>query len=178
MTWNLRLVTLDNIGLPFCLTSILISLSVQKWNKKSIVHKHIGLVLLSGTFLGLAMLTKIPFFTMIPLVGYLIYKNSNYLKAILPLKMIAIWLIPIIIIPSIVPLYAISVGEFDLWKEGVTTDAETRSQTGNIRVLPLHIFNPVIFRIGRIGIFICKERLDYRTMGCSFPDVCISSWMV
>ena len=138
MTWNLRLVTLDNIGLPFCLTSILISLSVQKWNKKSIVHKHIGLVLLSGTFLGFSDVNRALFFTMIPLVGYLIYKNSNYLKAILPLKMIAIWLIPIIIIPSIVPLYAISVGEFDLWKEGGPLSKRRERIIRKYWVLPLH----------------------------------------
>jgi hypothetical protein len=119
MTWHLRLITLDNIGLPMFLTSILISLSLQRWNNNSILHRHSFLVLLSGTFLGLAILTKIPFFTMIPLVGYLIYKNSIYLKSVLPLKMIVIWLIPIIIIPSIWPLYAISVGEFDLWQKGV-----------------------------------------------------------
>ena len=160
MTWNLRLVTLDNIGLPFCLTSILISLSVQKWNKKSIVHKHIGLVLLSGTFLGLAMLTKIPFFTMIPLVGYLIYKNSNYLKAILPLKMIAIWLIPIIIIPSIWPLYAISVGEFDLWKEGVLEQTQRPDHRPEILGSFLSIDSILLF-LGLAGLVYSFVRKDW-----------------
>lgn len=119
MTWHLRLITLDNIGLPVFLASILISISLQRWNKKSLLHRHFFLVLLSGTFLGLAILTKIPFFTMIPLVGYLIYKNSVYLKGSLSLKTIVIWLIPIIVIPSIWPLYAISVGEFESWQRGV-----------------------------------------------------------
>jgi hypothetical protein len=119
MTWQLRLITLDNIGLPFLLTSIFIALSMQEWNKKMDVNKHIFLVLIAGTFLGLSILTKIPFFVMIPLVGYLIYKNSNYVKDGFRLKMLLVWLIPLILIPSIWPLYAMSVGEIDLWEKGL-----------------------------------------------------------
>ena len=77
MTWQLRLITLDNIAMPFLLTSILISLSIATWNKKSKIPKHILLVLLSGTLLGLAILTKDQLIIMIPLVGYLVYKNSK-----------------------------------------------------------------------------------------------------
>src|SRR5919202_3682755 len=45
-------------------------------NNKS--KKNISLILLSGIFLGLAIFTKIPAFTMIPLVGYLIiFVNHN-----------------------------------------------------------------------------------------------------
>jgi hypothetical protein len=119
MTWQLRLITLDNIGLPFLLTSIFIALSMQEWNKKRDVNKHIFLVLIAGTSLGLSILTKIPFFVMIPLVGYLIYKNSNYVKDGFRLKMLLVWLIPLILIPSIWPLYAMSVGEIDLWEKGL-----------------------------------------------------------
>ena len=132
MTWQLRLITLDNIAMPFLLTSILVSLSIQTWNKKWKFHRHISLVLLSGTLLGLAMLTKVPLFTMIPLVGYLVYKNSNHLKSRSPLKMVFVWLIPIILIPSIWPLYAISVGEFDLWKHGALHQVEREDRRSQI----------------------------------------------
>src|SRR6185369_9197869 len=113
-----------NIAMPFLLTSILVSLSIPTWNKNWKLHRHIILVLLSGTLLGLAILTKVPLFTMIPLVGYLVYKNSNHLKSRSPLKMFFVWLIPIILIPSIWPLYAISVDEFDLWKHGALHQVE------------------------------------------------------
>jgi hypothetical protein len=119
MTWQLRLITLDNIGLPFLLTSIFIALSMQEWNKKRDINKHILLVLIAGTSLGLAILTKVPFFVMIPLVGYLICKNSNYVQDGFRLRMLLVWLIPIILIPSVWPLYALSVGEIDLWEKGL-----------------------------------------------------------
>ena len=51
--------------LPFILSSVLFALYV-KINK---VNNY--LILLSGILLGLAIYTKIPAFTMIPLVGYL-----------------------------------------------------------------------------------------------------------
>jgi hypothetical protein len=119
MTWQLRLITLDNIGLPFLLTSIFIALSMQEWNKKRDINKHIFLALMAGTSLGLAILTKVPFFVMIPLVGYLICKNSNYVQDGFRLRMLLVWLIPIILIPSVWPLYAMSVGEIDLWEKGL-----------------------------------------------------------
>lgn len=127
MTWLLRRITLDGIALPFVLTSVLIALSLVTWNKKhehNNLNIHIFLVLLSGTCLGLAILTKIPVFTMIPLVGYLIYKNSNHLNHRLPLKIMIIWLIPIFLIPSLWPLYAIYSDQFDSWKEGVLDQAD------------------------------------------------------
>jgi hypothetical protein len=151
MTWLIRMITIDNIALPFLLTSILISLNLVTWNKNWSVHKHIFLVLLSGTFLGLAMLTKVPFFTMIPLVTYLIYKNSNHLKGRSASKTIAIWLIPIILIPSIWPLYAISVGEFDLWKKGIqnqTDKADRRSQI----IESLFNIDSMLFLLGVSGL--------------------------
>ena len=95
MTWQLRLITLDNIAMPFLLTSILVSLSIQTWNKKWKFHRHIILVLLSGTLLGLAMLTKVPLFTMIPLVGYLVYKNSKkgFLSSVLIISELVLYFI-------------------------------------------------------------------------------------
>lgn len=74
---------------------------------------------MARTSLGLAILTKVPFFVMIPLVGYLIRKNSNYVQDGFRLRMLLVWLIPIILIPSVWPLYAMSVGEIDLWEKGL-----------------------------------------------------------
>ena len=43
------------------------------------IHKNTNVprILISGIFLGLAIFTKIPAFTMIPLVGYLIFTAAN-----------------------------------------------------------------------------------------------------
>jgi hypothetical protein len=70
---------------------------------------------LSGIFLGLAIYTKIPAFTMIPVVGYLVVSNSNSNRK----KTLALWLIPVILIPMLWPAYAFSIGEIDLWLKSV-----------------------------------------------------------
>jgi hypothetical protein len=124
MTLMIRFITLDAIALPFLLTSILISLYAVTWNKNVNSDRHILLVLLSGTCLGLAILTKLPLITMIPLVSYLIYKNSKRRIGVSPLKMIFIWFLPILIIPSIWPIYAVYVGEYDMWEKQVVEQVE------------------------------------------------------
>ena len=105
MTWLTRMITLDSIALPFLLASILVSLNIETWSKsrEGNASRYI-LVLLSGTCLGLAILSKIPLFTMIPLGVYLIYKNYKNVSGRLPIKMVAIWLIRILLIPSLWPL--------------------------------------------------------------------------
>ena len=125
MTWITRMITLDAIALPFLLISILISLNIVTWNKNGNgkISRHIFLVLLSGTCLGLAVLTKVPLATMIPLGIFLIYKNSKHLKGKLPFKITFIWLIPIFLIPSLWPVYAIYVDDFELWKNAVLGQA-------------------------------------------------------
>jgi hypothetical protein len=68
------------------------------------------LVLLSGYLIGLAIFTKIPVFTMIPLVAFLVYKNSNR-----SLKLLGLWFIPVIVIPMIWLASAASIGELNNW---------------------------------------------------------------
>ncbi len=161
MTWLMRMITLDTIALPFVLTSILIALNLLKWNKTLSLNKHILLVLLSGTFLALAMFTKVPFFTMIPLVAYLIYKNSNHLKRKFPFKIVGIWLIPIFLIPSIWPLYAISADQFDLFERGISTQTnkseDRRSQIMGI----IFKLDSMLFVLGLAGLVYSFVRKDW-----------------
>ena len=86
MTWMLRRIYLDSILLPFLLSSIFFALYYYKkptritnYRSSELAddsYKNIPVVLLSGIFLGLAIFTKIPVFTMIPLVAYFIYRNG------------------------------------------------------------------------------------------------------
>ena len=62
----------------------------------------------------MAILTKIPIFTMIPLVGYLVYASSDK-----NWKVVGLWLVPVISIPLIWPVYAILLGDFNLWLNDV-----------------------------------------------------------
>ena len=121
MTWILRRIYLDTLLMPLLLSSILFAIyirgpknnNVQQWLRININKKL--LVLLSGIFLGLAIYTKIPAFTMIPVVGYLVVSNSNSNRK----KTLALWLIPVILIPLLWPAYAFSIGEIDLWLKSV-----------------------------------------------------------
>ncbi len=104
ITWIFRRILLDSILLPFLLLSILLAL----YSKDS---KHSNLlVLLSGVCLGLAIFTKIPAFTMMPLVAGLVFFN-NYKR----FKILALWIIPVITIPLIWPLQSIMSGQFSYW---------------------------------------------------------------
>ena len=121
MTWILRRIYLDTLLMPLLLSSILFAIyirgpknnNVRQWPRINI-NKNL-LILLSGIFLGLAIYTKIPAFTMIPVVGYLVVSNSNSNRK----KTFALWLTPVILIPLLWPAYAFSIGEFDLWLNSV-----------------------------------------------------------
>src|SRR5919199_188282 len=101
ISWLTRRIYLDSIQLPFLLLSILFAVSYYNkkkyyssssssltsssrtmtttttlYNEENNNIKNIPLVLLSGIFLGLAIFTKIPVFTMIPLVGFIIISSA------------------------------------------------------------------------------------------------------
>jgi 4-amino-4-deoxy-L-arabinose transferase-like glycosyltransferase len=116
ITWLLRKILLESLLLPLLLSSILFALYTkdQKINHDIKNNKNNLLILLSGIFLGLAILTKIPIFTMIPLVGYLVYASSDK-----NWKVVGLWLIPVISIPLIWPVYAILLGDFNFWLNDV-----------------------------------------------------------
>jgi 4-amino-4-deoxy-L-arabinose transferase-like glycosyltransferase len=151
ITWLLRKVFLDSILLPFLLTSVLFAVSANskltcdtsgKNNKKNI------LILFSGVFLGLAIFTKIPAFTMIPLIGYLVYGSSNK-----NLKTLALWFIPVILIPLIWPAYAAHVGDFDKWIVGISHQASERE--GHLLTNTINLFlkvDPVLLVLGTASI--------------------------
>ena len=82
----LREIWLEPIQLPFLLCSIFFAVSVQRRKSgttNSLGNKGVGgeknfvLIILSGIFLGLAIFTKVPAFTMIPLIGFVIMATSN-----------------------------------------------------------------------------------------------------
>jgi hypothetical protein len=120
MSWFTRRIMLDSILLPFLLSSILIAVRLRRQNSGDAVKENgytknynkLPLVLISGTFLGLAIFTKIPVAVTIPLIGYLIFLNTNKRW-----RTLALWLIPVILIPLIWPAYSISQGQFEFWIE-------------------------------------------------------------
>lgn len=126
-TWILRKILLESLLLPLLLSAILFavyysnkkasnsSTSTTNRTKRGLNQEtknnntSMVLPLISGIFLGLAIFIKIPILTMTPLVGYLIISrrcNRSW-------RSLGAWVVPVILIPMIWPIYAISVGDFD-----------------------------------------------------------------
>ena len=123
LSWLLRWILLDSILLPFLLLSILLAIISNNRLKRNKDNIGILLFLLSGLSLGLAIFTKIPAFVIIPLTGFLIFKDTD-----ISLKRIGLWLIPIILIPMIWPAYSIINGQFNYWMKGVYYQTHRESQ--------------------------------------------------
>jgi Dolichyl-phosphate-mannose-protein mannosyltransferase len=174
MTWILRRVYLDTILMPFLLSSILFAILIRKPNenlKKSSPeskHKisHSILVLLSGIFLGLAIYTKAPAFTMMPLVGSLIFLNSQK-----RLRSLGFWFIPVILIPLLWPLYSVAVGQSDLWVQWVLWQTD-RNRPLSISLTNFFQIDPVITIIGIAGFIWTGIRKDF------FPLLWISPFLI
>ena len=164
LTWMTRRIYLDSILLPFLLLSVLFAVYYTRakpiGNEKSKDRRRNSdsqiMVLLSGIFLGLAIFTKIPAFTMIPLVGgILIYNNYRALKSL------ALWFIPLLLIPAIYPGYAILQGEFDEWRKDISYQAD-RIPVGMLENFKfLFIFDPVLTVLGIAGIIFTAIKKDF-----------------
>jgi hypothetical protein len=165
ITWLLRKILLESLLLPLLLSSILFALYTkdQKRNYNIKTNKNILIVLLSGIFLGLAILTKIPIFTMIPLVGYLVYTSANK-----NWKVLDLWLIPVISIPLIWPVDAILIDDFNLWQKDVIWHTERQntsgSPVGTTLLNSLKYFfqiEPVLLILGIAGIVFAEIKRDF-----------------
>ena len=149
MTWIVRRILLDSILLPFLLISILLALTSKNSRYKNL------LVLFSGICMGLAIFTKIPVFTMIPLVAGLIYFNERNAK------IVALWLIPVIAIPILWPLQSIDAGQFNLWISDVLGQTQRHSY-GLPYISKVFLqLDPVLFILGITGIAFCIHKKDY-----------------
>ncbi|MFZ1077440.1 MAG: phospholipid carrier-dependent glycosyltransferase [Nitrosotalea sp.] len=149
ITWLVREILLDSILLPFLLLSILLALKSKNSDRKSLM------ILLSGICMGLAIFTKIPAFAMIPLITYIIYFNEKRPK------LVALWLVPVFLIPFLWPLQSIESGQFGLWTKDVLEQAEKHSYgLPYISYLFLQM-DPVLFILGIAGIVFCIYRKDY-----------------
>jgi Dolichyl-phosphate-mannose-protein mannosyltransferase len=170
ITLMLRRIYLDSILLPFLLSSILFALYANDFKNNNnnnnrqtspllatnYTKKNI-LILLSGLFLGLAIFTKIPAFTMIPVIGLLIYTSSKDRK----LNKLALWFIPVILLPSIWPAYAIITGEFGLWIDAVTWQVNRVEETHfDDAINAFFTIDPVLLVIGTAGLVFAAIKRD------------------
>ena len=168
ITWILRRIYLDNLAVPFVLTSILFALYSRKPsqnydNRLGFTRNTIITVSSSGIFLGLAIFTKIPTFIFVPLVAYLVFANSR------SLKLIGLWLIPVVMIPAIWPIFSIAVNQSDDWLYGV----EHQSGKGGKPLAGAMQFffdkDPILFLIGSAGLIYAAIKRDYFVLLWAIP---------
>jgi 4-amino-4-deoxy-L-arabinose transferase-like glycosyltransferase len=122
------------------------------------------LPMISGIFLGLAIFVKIPIITMIPLVGYLTLSRRRDKSR----RALWVWIIPVILIPMIWPIYSILVGDFDKLLEDLAWNTQRGqvqldSAVSSILANSLkYIFqiDPVIFSLGITGIIFSEIKRD------------------
>src|SRR5215207_3351321 len=148
---------------------------LEKQNRKS---KYYFSSFTSGIFLGLSILTKIPVFTMIPLVGYLICMNTNTNQSNnnqnnshrnIDVKKLGIWFIPLILIPLIWPIYSILTDDFDLWLKDIMWNMQ-REYYYDDRPIASSLLNsldyifqidPIIFLLGCVSIIFSYIKRDF-----------------
>jgi Dolichyl-phosphate-mannose-protein mannosyltransferase len=158
ITWLTRWIHLDSIQLPFLLASILFAIYYTENSKgnSNYGNKLTTFALLSGIFLGLSIFTKIPAFTMIPLIAYLVLTNSGR-----NFKILKIWFIPVILISLAWPTYAVSVGELDKWLYGVLQQAQRQSEwTLLVSINEFFKIDAVLLVLGIAGVTFAVIKRD------------------
>jgi 4-amino-4-deoxy-L-arabinose transferase-like glycosyltransferase len=168
-TWFTRMILLDSLLLPFLLLSILLALYTTPTNSKNKTNNI--LILLSGVLLGLAIFTKIPAFTMIPLVAFLIYRNNKSLKSL------GTWFVPVILIPLIWPAQSILVDRFDAWTNDVLWQINRQNAGLPWIIFLLAITDPALFVAGFAGLAHSFIRRDYVILLWSLPFIAFLSAM-
>ena len=161
-----RWILLDSLLLPFLLSSILLTTyktngdgSIKDRNNNIInsnKKKNVTKVVLSGISLGLAIFTKIPVFTMIPLTAYLVFTNNNPKG----FKALGIWFIPVVLIPLAWPAYAISVGQFNYWFDGIYYQTNRERQQLFISIIDVAVRDPVLLILGTAGLIFAAIKKD------------------
>jgi Dolichyl-phosphate-mannose-protein mannosyltransferase len=151
ITWMLRRVWLEPIQMPFLLSSILFAM----YSSSNVRKKQLTSVILSGMFLGLAIFTKVSTFTMIPLIGYLIFSYGKRNP-----KLVSFWIIPVILIPLAWPGYALWLGQFNGWVDDVLWQSE-RENNGIIgAITKLFAIDPIFIILAFSGSILSFLKKD------------------
>ena len=124
-------------------------------------------IILSGIFLGLAIFTKIPAFTMIPAVGLLVFlnirnsnDNRNTKRRVKFLKILVIWIIPVIAVPLMWPIHATYTDSFDTWIKDLSWQVQRDRPL--VRALETDFkVDPVLFIIGVAGLAYSALKKDF-----------------
>ena len=123
---------------------------------KIMSNQNIILLLSSGIFLGLTIFTKIPAITLIPLVGFIVFTNNKK-----SFKALGIWIIPVILIPLMWPIHALSAGHMEFWLDDVIWQATERPESSLDNSLrDLLRIDPVLIVLGSVSLIYAALRKD------------------
>jgi 4-amino-4-deoxy-L-arabinose transferase-like glycosyltransferase len=161
-TWMIRRVLLESILLPFLLSSILLACYAGRTTDS----KRMLLILASGAMLGLAIFTKIPAFAAIPVVAYLVLKpatsdGDRKTRTRWKATNLGLWLIPVIMIPMIWPIYASYSGHFDSWLRDALWQSRLKNDVITGMWAPFAKVDPVLLILGTIGVVYAAFKRDY-----------------
>jgi 4-amino-4-deoxy-L-arabinose transferase-like glycosyltransferase len=158
MSWFVRRVVLESLLLPVLLLSILFVSAPKSREDGSNRNRNLPIITstISGIFLGLAIFTKIPAFTMIPLVAYLVYTNSDK-----KLKALGFWFIPVFLIPIIWPANAIFTDAFDQWWHDTLLQATREGRGLILSIIATFRIDPVLWILAFAGAIFTAIRRDY-----------------
>ena len=168
-TWLMRKILLENLLLPFLLSSILFAVYYRKSSRsktypnKASANQSI-LVLISGIFMAIAIFIKIPALTMIPLVGFLLFNRADK-----NLIHIVLWLIPVILIPIIWPFNAILEGELDLWLRDLLWQTQRQGDSLLSSLTTIFEIDPVLIVVGIAGLVYAEMKRDYMILLWAVP---------
>lgn len=146
-TWVFKRILLDSIAVPLVLGAILLAIYSIKTKQKRI------LIIFSGCLLGLAVFTKIPTFTMIFVVAWIIYTDRKKISDV------SLLLIPFMLIPLIWPANAIMLDQFDLWQKGVLWQTQRTNSALDIFGF-FAVIDPIMFVLGLSGMIAAVLRRD------------------
>jgi hypothetical protein len=152
LTWIIRRMWLEPIQLPFLLGSILVAMYIKDYDSK--VRTVFVLVTVSGILFGLTIFTKLPIFTLIPLGIYVIYLNTKNWK------LVSTWLLPVLLIPLLWPLFAILNGEYDQWIDDLLWQSERGDKGITGALEKLFAIDPVLLILTLVGTLYAVVKRD------------------
>lgn len=171
ITWLTRKILLENFVLPLLLSSILFAICFRKNSTSNAFQiipntKRSVLVLISGIFLGLAIFTKLPTLVMIPLVGFLAFNNTDK-----NFKHIALWVIPVVLIPLLWPLDALLKGEINLWLQDILWQTQRQGESLLGALTDFLRIDPVLITLGIAGLIYAEIKRDFIVLFWAVPFI-------
>jgi 4-amino-4-deoxy-L-arabinose transferase-like glycosyltransferase len=172
LTWITRRILLESIQLPFLLSSILFAMYAKhsQTDMQNRMKRTFTFPLLSGIFMGIAIFTKVPVITMLPLVAFIIYSNTRRNIWVQDRAMM-VFLSASILIPLLWPTHALLIGEFDEWKSGLLYQVNRDEQLLSLSFLDLFRIDPVLMALGMAGLVYAGIRKDFVLLLWTLPFI-------